>query len=177
MEDSSTSDSTNNFWRYFFVILILLTGLNHFYGSDWLFIILAPMYIGAIYGSWTGRAFFGVASKFTNHASEKALGKWQGKYYSWHNQQIRILEVGRSVWVVDDDLIRAAGLKPDANLKRKLNISYPGYSNIPGTHYSGFNENAVMKFLEGKQSNNPEVVKLKQWFEREVFPPIRRKRV
>ena len=29
--------------------------------------------IGAIYGSWTGIAFFGAASKFTNHASEKVL--------------------------------------------------------------------------------------------------------
>lgn len=30
-------------------------------------------FIGAIYGSWTGIAFFGAASKFTNHASEKVL--------------------------------------------------------------------------------------------------------
>jgi hypothetical protein len=173
MEDSSASESLNNYWRYYLAILIVLTGLNYFFGSDWLLIILVPLYIGTIYGSLSGRVFFGVASKFTNHASEKALGKWQGKYYSWHNQQIRILEVGKSVWVIDDDLIRSTGMKPDANLKRKLNISYPGYGDIPGTRYSGFNEkNAVMKFLEG----NPEVVKLKLWFEPEVFSPIKRRR-
>ena len=134
------------------------------------------MYISAIYGSWIGRSVFGAATKFTDHAAKKALGNWQGKFYSWQNQQIRILEIGKSVWVIDDDLIRAAGLKPDENLKRKLYISYPGYGDIPGTRYTGCTEIAVMKSLEGKQLNNPEVVKLRLWFEREVFPPIKKRR-
>ena len=47
---------------------------------------------------------------------------------------------------------------------------------IPGTKLHGFTENAVLEFLNGKQARNPEITKLKLWFEREVFFTLRRKR-
>jgi hypothetical protein len=34
----------------------------------------------------------------------------------------------------------------------------------------------VLEFLNGKQERNPEIVKLKLWFEREVFFMLRKKR-
>lgn len=64
----------------------------------------------------------------------------------------------------------------DKNLRRKLQISYGGYALIPGTRQYGFSETAVLEFLNGKQARNPEITKLKLWFEREVFFTLRRKR-
>ena len=77
---------------------------------------------------------------------------------------------------MDENLIAAAGMEMDSDLQRKLEISYAGYGIIPGTKLRGFNENAVLKFLHFKQERNPEIVKLKLWFERDVFSPLKRKR-
>jgi len=63
--------------------------------------------------------------------------------------------------VVDADLLNAAGLKLDKNLRRKLQISYGGYARIPGTQQHGFTEKSVLEFLSSKQERNPEIIKLK----------------
>ena len=115
-------------------------------------------------------------SGFASHAERMALDEWTGNYYQWSNRQIRILEKDGCAWVLDVDLISAAGMTFDSDLRRKLEISYAGYCIIPGTRFRGFNENAVLKFLNGKQERNPEIIKLKLWFERDVFFPMRKRR-
>ena len=144
--------------------------------SDWLLLLIVPAIWLALHSKWTGRLAIGFASGFVRHAEKKALAEWNGNYYQWDNQQIRIIEKGGCVWVVDEDLIRAAGMKLDKNLQRKLKVSYAGYAIIPGTSLHGFNEKTVLEFLNGKQNGNPEIIKLKLWFEREVFFTLRRKR-
>jgi hypothetical protein len=177
MDDISLNDSTNRHWRLLVGAIVLFVVLYHFTGSNWLLLILVPLVVGAFYGSWSGRAAIGAASILSGHASEKALGRWQGSYYSWNNQQVRVIESGDSVWVIDEDLLRAADMKLDLHLRRKLEISYAaGYGTIPGTRQKGFSEKGVFEFLDGKQDGNPEIVKLKLWFEREIFFPIRQKR-
>jgi hypothetical protein len=57
-------------------------------------------------------------------------------------------------------------MKLDKNLRRKLQLSYGNYALIPGTWLHGFTETAVLEFLNNKQECNPEIVKLKLWFER-----------
>lgn len=110
------------------------------------------------------------------HAQKMALDEWNGNYYMWGNCQIRIFDTDDCAWVVDEDLIGAAGMKLDKKLRRQLVISYSGYRIIPGTSFYGFNENAVLKFLSGKQERNPEIIKLLLWFQRDVFPPLRNRR-
>jgi len=39
-----------------------------------------------------------------------------------------------------------------------------------------FTETAVLVFLNSKQARDPEIIKLKLWFEREVFFTLLRKR-
>lgn len=113
---------------------------------------------------------------FVRHTNKTALDEWLGNYYEWGNQQIRIIEKDGCVWVMDEDLISAAGMAMNNDLRRKLEISYIGYCIIPGTKLRAFNESAVIKFLSGKQERNPEIIKLKLWFERDVFLPLRNKR-
>jgi len=113
---------------------------------------------------------------FARHAHKTALDEWTGNYYRWNNRHIRVIEKDGCAWVIDEDLISAAGMKIDSDLRRKLDVSYSGYCVIPGTKFRGFNENAVLKFLSGKQQGNSEIIKLKLWFERDVFFPLRKKR-
>ena len=144
--------------------------------SDWLLLLIVPAIWLALHSKWSGRLVIGFASGFVRRAEEKALAEWNGNYYQWGYQQIRIIEKEGCVWVVDEDLIASAGMKLDKNLRRKLEISYVGYCIIPGTRLHGFNEKSVLEFLHGKQDCNPEIIKLKRWFEREVFFTLRRKR-
>jgi hypothetical protein len=144
--------------------------------SYWLLILGLPALWLALHSKWTGKLLVGLVSGLKHHAENKALQEWAGNYYQWGNQQIRIIEKESNVWVVDEDLLNAAGLKLDKNLRRKLQISYGGYALIPGTQQHGFTETAVLEFLSSKQERNPEIIKLKLWFEREVFFTLRRKR-
>lgn len=144
--------------------------------SDWLLLLIIPAIWLFLHSKWIGKLFIGLTSGLKHHAEEKALAEWGGNYFQWGNQQIRILEKDGNVWVVDEDLLNAAGMKLDKNLRRKLQISYGGYAPIPGTKLHGFTETVVLEFLKGKQERNPEIVKLKLWFEREVFFTLRRKR-
>ena len=126
-------------------------------------------------GKWVGMLTIGFISSLKRFAEENAVREWQGNYYQWGNQHIRIVEENGCIWVVDEDLINAVGMELDKGLRRKLEISYSGYGNIPGTKHLGFTEKAVLEFLHGKQERNPEIIKLKLWFEREVFFTLRRK--
>lgn len=163
-------------WGKLAGLIILMWAIAHFFGDNWLLVLILPTVWVALHSTWTGRIVTGFASGFVRHAHEKALSEWNGNYYQWGNQQIRIIEKDDCVWVVGEDLLSAAGMKLDKNLRRKLEISYFGYRIIPGTKLRGFNEKAVLEFLNGKQDRNPEIIKLKLWFEREVFLPLKRKR-
>ncbi|HEU0188194.1 MAG TPA: hypothetical protein VFR06_09915, partial [Gallionellaceae bacterium] len=98
-----------------------------------------------------------------------------GNYHSWQNQQIRILEAKDKHWVVAQDLVQAAGLKMTDDLKRTLPLSYSGYRQIPGTNLTGFDQESALKFLTSKQ-DDPDIIKLKLWLEREVFGRLARQR-
>jgi len=176
MEDVTFSQSANKAWFVILLVIAASVALYFYTDNDWFLIVLVPLVPFVIWGSWSGRFIVAGISGMRRHASRQALGKWQGNYYQWDNQHIRVYESGDDVWIVDKDLIHAAGMNPDAALRRKLKISYGGYRKIPGTKFEGFNEKAVLQFLLNKQENNPDVTRLKLWLEREVFATLRRKR-
>lgn len=160
-----------SFWGKRLVLTLLVIVAAKTLRID-VFVVLIVPAMGLLFSSM----FIRGTSDFVQHAHEKALGGWAGNYYQWGNQQMRIIENEGCVWVVDEDLINATGMKLDKQLRRKLDISYKGYGVIPGTKLRGFNEIAALEFLNGKQDRNPEVIKLKLWFERQVFFPLRNKR-
>lgn len=156
-----------------FGVVITLFGMITWYYFGPI-LALGPLAVGiGLLASPLLIAFPGV---FIRHANKTALDEWTGNYYHWNNQHIRIIHANDCAWVIDEDLISAAGMKMDKKLRRQLEVSYSGYGTIPGTRFHGFNEKAVLKFLEGKQERNPEIIKLLLWFQREVFMPLRNKR-
>jgi hypothetical protein len=177
MEDIQFDHDTNKIWKYLLIAIVALGILYAITGSDSLLLPLAPLALGVVLSpSLWGKLGIGAAGRFSGRVNERALGQWQGNYYSWNDRQIRVMERRNAVWVVSEDVLRAAGVKPDAAMFKMLESGRPGYGAIPGTDYMGFSEKGVLEFLRERQRDNPEIIKLVLWFERDVFFPIRQKR-
>lgn len=104
--------------------------------------------------------------------SRQPLSEWQGRYYQFANVQIRLIEVGHELWVVDTDLMRVIGEKPTLMLGSLLGSNE--YDAIPGTRYHGFSPLGAEKVLS--KSNHFESSRMLMWLQREVYKPHRRKR-
>ena len=176
MEDVTTQQQISKFWLYMLVLDIGLWAGAYLAHSAFLLIAAAMLTFKILKGDASGRAVIGGLSWLKHTAERNALEEWQGNYYSFNNQQIRIIDAREKRWVVAQDLVQAAGLKYNSELKRKLPLSYPGYRQISDSTLMGFDQEAALKFLAGKQQNNAEVIKLKLWLEREVFGELARQR-
>lgn len=171
---NETEPVYRSFWGKLAAVILLLWAITIFLSSYWFVVLIAPALI-MLYGILFSAAIIGGVLSIKRFAYKKALGEWADNYYQWGGQQFRIIEKNSTIWVVDEDLINATGIKLDKQLRRKLGISYKGYSAIPGTKFHGFNEAATLEFLKGKQERDPEIIKLKLWFEQQVFFPLRKK--
>ncbi len=112
------------------------------------------------------------AGEIGTFISRQPLSEWQGNYYNFANVQIRIMEVGRELWVVDTDLMRVIGEKPTLMLGSLLDSHE--YDAIPGTGFHGFSPEGAEKVLS--KSNHFESGRMLLWLQREVYKPHRRKR-
>lgn len=99
------------------------------------------------------------------------LAKWQGIYYQFANVQVRMMEVGRELWVVDVDLLQVIGEKPTLMLE-SLYDSHE-YDLIPDTRFHGFSPQGAEKAL--MKSDHFESKRMLLWLQREVYKPHRRK--
>ncbi|MEO8101039.1 MAG: hypothetical protein ABI790_00845 [Betaproteobacteria bacterium] len=104
--------------------------------------------------------------------SRQPLAKWQGIYYQFANVQIRMLEVGSELWIVDTDLLRVIGEKPSLMLESLYDAHE--YDLIPGTRLHGFSPSGAEKILT--KSVHFEAKRMLLWLQREVYKPHRRKR-
>ena len=103
--------------------------------------------------------------------SRQPLAKWQGIYYQFAYIQIRMMEVGHELWVVDTDLLRVIGEKPTLMLESLYDAHE--YEVIPGTKLHGFSPVGAEKVL--LKSTHFEARRMLLWLQREVYKPHRRK--
>ena len=113
--------------------------------------------------AWSGEIF--------TFFSRQPLTKWQGIYYQFANIQIRMMEVGRELWVVDEDLLRVIGEKPSLMLESLYDSLE--YDLIPDTRFHGFSPQGAEKVL--RKSDHYEASRMLMWLQREVYKPHRRK--
>ena len=104
--------------------------------------------------------------------SRQPLHKWQGIYYQFANVQIRMMEVGRELWVVDSDLLRVIDEKPTLMLESLYDAHE--YDVIPDSKFHGFSPEGAEKVL--LKSTHFEARRMLLWLQREVYKPHRRKR-
>lgn len=103
---------------------------------------------------------------------QQPMRKWQGSYYSFNDQQIRIYEGEDRLWFAAKDVLSAVGMKgvPDSFL-----AVYPeGCKVLPGMFVTALDPEALRNLL-GKRHDH-ESIRFLQWMEREVMKPWQRKK-
>ena len=118
------------------------------------------------------KPIMGWAEEIGSYVSRQPLRQWHGIYYQFANVQIRMMEVGRELWVVDADLLRVIGEKPSLMLESLFDAHE--YDVIPDTKFHGFSPDGAEKVL--LKSDHIEARRMLLWLQREVYKPHRRKR-
>ena len=111
------------------------------------------------------------AGSWFHWAKRQPYAKWHGNYYEFAGTQIRLMEVGRELWVVDSDLLRVIGEKPTLMLESLYDSLE--YDLIPDTRFHGFSPTGAEKIL--RKSEHYEASRMLMWLQREVYKPHRRK--
>ena len=104
-------------------------------------------------------------------AKRQPYAEWHGNYYEFAGTQIRIIEVGRVLWVVDADLLRVIGEKPSLMLESLYDNH--DYDTIGETQYRGFSPAGAEKVL--RKSEHVESKRMLMWLQREVYKQHARK--
>jgi hypothetical protein len=112
-----------------------------------------------------------VAESYIGWARKQPYAKWHGNYYEFAGTQIRLIEVGRELWVVDADILRVIGEKPSLMLENRF--SADEYASIAEGNYHGFSPAGTEKVLT--ESHHLEAKRMLMWLQREVYKPHRRK--
>jgi len=118
------------------------------------------------------KPIMGLSGEIGTFFSRQPLSRWQGIYYQFANVQIRMMDVGHELWVVDTDLLRVIGEKPTLMLGSLYDAHE--YDLIPATRFHGFSPDGAEKVL--LKSEHFEARRMLMWLQREVYKPHRRKR-
>ena len=100
-----------------------------------------------------------------NWAKRQPYAEWQGNYYEFAGSQIRIIEVGRELWVVDADLLRVIGEKPSLMLESLYDNH--DYDTIGDTQFRGFSPAGAEKVL--RKSEHVESKRMLMWLQRDRY--------
>ena len=104
-------------------------------------------------------------------AKKQPYAEWHGNYYEFAGTQIRMIEVGRELWVVDADLLRVIGEKPSLLLGGHYDALE--YGAIDDTNFYGFSPAGAAKVLQ--KSTHVESKRMLMWLQREVYKQHARK--
>ena len=100
---------------------------------------------------------------------------WLGRYYAFDNRQIRLDLIDGIIWVPVRDV--AAMVLPQP-APRELRILGADYGPIPGqTKLQGYTAAGLLRLLATRSSARMaphELIRFKNWLEREAFPNLRR---
>jgi prophage antirepressor-like protein len=110
-------------------------------------------------------------SAWFHWAKRQPFAEWHGNYHEFAGTQIRIIEIGRELWVVDADLLRVIGEKPTVMLESLYDVH--DYDTIGDTKYRGFSPSGAEKVL--RKSEHYESKRMLLWLQREVYKQHRRK--
>jgi hypothetical protein len=107
-------------------------------------------------------------------AKTDALERWNGRYYAYGNLQLRLFLIDDVIWIPASDVGAILVPRPDA---RELRFLGAEYAPIPGQKQQGYTEAGLLRLLAtrtGTRRATHEMIRFKQWLEKETFPNLRR---
>ena len=101
---------------------------------------------------------------------------WQGNYYEFDGQQVRVVFDGGQVWLAADDVFDA--LRRDRRgrdvERARVVAGREGLSALAGSDLLMFSEKGLSAWLDRRQ--DPEALKFGRWLQQQVIAPYRRRR-
>jgi hypothetical protein len=97
--------------------------------------------------------------------------EWQGNYYDFEGQHLRVVDLDDALWVVDRDVLAVVGMRKSSSV---LKLFGPReHARLPDTIWFGFSQAGVERLLA--KSTHRDAKRLRVWMEREVYAPHRNK--
>jgi hypothetical protein len=96
------------------------------------------------------------------------LQAWEGRYYEFDGQQVRVVTIGETLWFAEPDVVAILGGTPEA-LRSKVGRNE--YGPLGEGRLMGFPEQALSRLLNGDA--RPQALRFRLWMEREVIFPHR----
>lgn len=117
-----------------------------------------------------------LVSALKRRTAEQALADWQGRYFAFDDRQIRILAEDDALWVVAEDVFKALDRPSDAKSRQRVALRLDGarFCQPAAIGRDCFSRAGVIDYLGGLAGETP--MKMRRWFEREVFPSFDRQR-
>jgi len=109
---------------------------------------------------------------FFRLARSAPLRPYQGRYYAFDNQHIRVIEVDGALWIADEDVLRIIGLVPTQAARRQ--DSYTQHRYLVKDKVWVYSQQAALSLV--KNSGHAAAPRFVSWLENEVFAPYAKKR-
>jgi hypothetical protein len=130
--------------------------------------VLAMPLVGAL----LARPLVELAHEVFGWFARQPLAGWQGAYYMFGDQQVRVYASDDELWLVARDVLAASGI---GKVPRSVLATIGrNHARIPGTRHEGLNAAGLRKLLGARRE--PDAGRFLHWFEREVLRPWERKR-
>jgi hypothetical protein len=126
-------------------------------------VVVAPILVVSI---------FTIVTEWIRFARDQPLERWHGNYYSFDGYQVRIIEdLGRTWIVLNDAKARAKLQVSETELK---SLGPDALLHLEEFRTRAIVDTALLTLLSRR--NYPDANKFRLWLEREVLPPLHRKR-
>jgi hypothetical protein len=133
------------------------------------FLMCAPLLVRLL-----APAMLDLIPALRRHARHSVHGKWQGKFYSFGQLQLRLFLVDDVVWAAAADLDVILAPPPQSREWRLLGADY---GTIPGQAIEGCTEAGLMRLLKTRTEHRRathDMVRFKWWLEHESLPNIKK---
>ena len=159
-------------WRIVFLFAVRLTLCAAILWAVFRYMGMIPFILALpITGVLLAKPIIEAGGTWFHWAKKQPFAEWHGNYYEFAGTQIRMIEVGRELWVVDTDLLRVIGEKPTLMLGSLYDVH--DYDAIADTKYYGFSPAGAEKVLS--KSDHFESKRMLMWLQREVYKQHARK--
>jgi prophage antirepressor-like protein len=121
-----------------------------------------------------GRLLIDLFLAYVRFCRWQAYGKWQGRYFEFQGQQVRICLADEVVWFSEADIFI---LLDPAPTRLELVALAEQRGTIPGHTLPGITETGALRLLDLRTNHrrtSRDMLLLRRWLTHEVIPNIRR---
>jgi hypothetical protein len=133
---------------------------------------LAAVLLTVVVAPFLVTSTFTIVTEWVRFARDQPLERWHGNYYSFDGYQVRIIEDGGRTWIVLNDA--AARAKMQVGESELKALGPDALLHLEEFKTRAISDEALLTLLSRR--NYPDANKFRLWLQRDVLPPLHRKR-